>query len=365
MEREAPSREPPSGERAGSATVGPPSPTPGEHPGWRSAVVGFLLAAVVLAVLLAVVGVEQVGRTLAGADPVAVLAVALLAVGWMVAWSHSLRLVLATLDVDTTARRAFQLYAATLLANNVAPFSVFGAEPLAALFVSRGTRSTYERSFAAVVSTDVVNFLPAPAFALCGVLSVGATATLGRTVDVVVGSLFAVLLVLVAGGVLGWRYRDRLARQAVGFTGVVDAWLVRLAPGVRVPDASVLAARVESGLDALERVAADRRALADGLAAATVGWLALSLMCWTALLAVGVRVPVAAPLFVVPLATVTDLVPLPGGVGSVDAALVLLLVATAGVPAAGATAAVIVYRAGSFLLPILVGGLAVAFLDTS
>lgn len=332
---------------------------------WRTIVGGFLVAIGLLAGLVYVVGVSAVLAVLASADRVAVLAVLGMALVWMFAWSVSLYLVLGTLAVPTSIPRSFLLYTNVLFANDVAPFSVVGAEPIAALLVSRATGSTYERSFAAVASVDVLNFLPAPAFAAFGLLYFVVTATLGKAVEVVVGSLLGIFVLLGVGGYLGWRYRYHLADALLAAVVAVERRVARRTSTVRLPDPDLLERRVRTLLDALDRVAADRRTLLLGVGASTVGWTVLASTLWVALWAVGHPVPIEAPLFIVPLTTVTDLVPLPGGVGSVDAALVLLLVATTGVPAATATAAVLLHRAASFLLPVVLGGVAVAVVQTT
>ena len=115
-------------------------------------------------------------------------------------------------------------------------------------------------------------------------------------------------------------------------------------------------------VDALELIAGDRTTLLVGVGTSALGWLLFASMLWLSLYAVGVIVPFSVPLLVVPLATATNFVPVPGGVGSLDAALVLLLVVTSGIPAPAATAAVIVHRSASVLLPVVVGGTSAAVL---
>lgn len=327
-------------------------------------VAGFLLAALILGGLVAVVGVGDVVATLATANRVALVGLLGLSLLWTLAWSVPMHLVLGTLGVQTSLRRSVLVYANLMFANDVAPFSVLGAEPIATVLVSRGTRTTYERSFAAVTSVEVLNFLPAPAFAVFGLLYFVVTTTLGKAVEVVVLSLMGIVVLFLVIGAVSWAYRESLATAVVGHVARLEARLARRLPRVRLPAPDVLRGRIDTVLETLELVASDRRTLVVGGAASTVGWAVYASMLWLALWAVGHPVPVEAPLFVVPLATVTDIVPVPGGVGSVDAVLVVLLVATTGVPAAAATAAVLVYRAASYLFPILVGAVAVAVLQS-
>lgn len=130
-----------------------------------------------------------------------------------------------------------------------------------------------------------------------------------------------------------------------------------------VPSPSSLEARIDAFVGGLERVAADRRVLTLGLTSSALGWLLQAAVLWFSLYSVGVRVPAPVAVFVVTLVTVTDLVPLPGGVGSVDAALVVLLVAVTGASATTATAATLVFRSATLAFPVVLGGATVAALQ--
>ncbi|MFB6073422.1 MAG: YbhN family protein [Haloarculaceae archaeon] len=328
------------------------------RPSWLLIVGSLAVALVLLAVLVSVVGVGDVFATLASANRVALVGLLVLALLWILAWGYSLFLVLRALAVPASIARSFLLYAVMLFVGTIVPFSVIGAEPIAAMIVARRGGTTYERGLAAVASVGVLNYLPAPVLAVVGLAYFVATATLGLRTELSVLSLLAVTLLVLVAGVLAWRYRHRLSVALLAAVTVIERPLARRLPGVRLPDPEHLACRAEAVVESIDRIAADRRLLLVGACTSVAGWLSLAVALWLSLWAVGAGVTLGSTLFVVPLATVTDFVPLPGGVGSVDAALVLLVVAATGVPAATATAAVLVYRAATLLLPLLVGGVA-------
>lgn len=84
---------------------------------------------------------------------------------------------------------------------------------------------------------------------------------------------------------------------------------------------------------------------------------------WLSVYALGHTIPPEVRLFVVPLAAIGNLLPLPGGVGGVEAGIIGLLTITAGIPLAVATGATLVYRGGTFWLPILIGAGALVVLE--
>lgn len=83
---------------------------------------------------------------------------------------------------------------------------------------------------------------------------------------------------------------------------------------------------------------------------------------WTALVGTGSATALLPLVVLVPLPQVASVVPIPGSLGAYDVLLGGAVVLVTGVPAAAATAAVLVVRTVSVPFAVLVGGLAAAFL---
>ncbi|MFC4550320.1 MULTISPECIES: lysylphosphatidylglycerol synthase transmembrane domain-containing protein [Halorussus] len=329
----------------------------------RSVAVGFGAAVVVLLGLYSLVGLDDVAAALTHADLPLVAAVCVVAVGWLLAWSLALRTVLSVIAVTVSVPRAFLLFSGATFANNITPFGQAGGEPFSALLVSRTTGTEYENGLAAVASVDTLNFVPSVSFALVGVGYYTAKFTVGDRVEFAAVSLVALALAVPAAAYLAWRNRDRAADLAVGVVGRVGGTLGRVLPRVDPPEEATIRRRISGFFAALERVAGDRHQLALALAFSAFGWLLLSVSLWLSLLALGHQVPFAAALFVVPLASVAGVTPLPGGLGGVEAALVVLIVPVTGVDAQTAAAAALIHRGATYWLPVLIGGSATAMLE--
>lgn len=329
----------------------------------RSLTVGFGAGVVVLLALYAVVGLDEVVAVLSQADLLVVAAVCVASVGWLFAWGLALRTVLAVIAVEVSVWRSFMLFAGATFANNVTPFGQAGGEPFSALLVSRTTGIEYENGLAAVASVDTLNFVPSISFALVGVSYYATRFTVGDRVELAAMSLGALALGVPLVASLGWRNRDRVASLAVTAALPLGRVLGRVVPGATPPGESQVRSRIEGFFAALERVAGDHHQLALALSFSALGWLLLSLSLWLSLLALGHAVPFAAALFIVPLGSVAGVTPLPGGLGGVEAALVLLIVPITGVDAQTAAAAALIHRGGAYWLPVLLGGSATAMLE--
>ncbi|ESP86963.1 lysylphosphatidylglycerol synthase transmembrane domain-containing protein, partial [Candidatus Halobonum tyrrellensis] len=161
---------------------------------------------------------------------------------------------------------------------------------------------------------------------------------------------------------VGWRARDDAGRAAVRVAVAAVAAANRVTGRVLPVDPSRLAARVASFLGGVERVVGNRRCLATCLGLSAAGWTALVAAFWLSMRAVGHPVSVGLAAFVLPVGLLAVAVPLPGGVGGVEAALVGLLVGAGGLPVGGATAGVVLYRVATYWAPMAVGGVVTAAL---
>jgi len=323
---------------------------------FRKSALGFLGAVLVLGVLVVLVGVGRIAAVLVQADSGVLVGVLLVAVVWLSAWGLSLRTVLGVLDAPLSAPLAVLVFAGATFANNVTPFGQAGGEPVTALLISRVTGREYETSLAAIASVDALNILPSVSLAFVGLGYAATTTVVGRRLRVAavaIGLLAAAIPVVVY---VGWRHRYELEAVVVRVFTPVIRFVGRVIPRRSPPGHHSIEHRIEGFFAAVDRVTGDRYALALALGFSTLGWLALSTSLWLSLLSLGVAVPFAAMLVVIPVGSIAGITPLPGGLGGVAAVLVALLGPATGVDPATAVAAVLVHRTATYWLPTVVGG---------
>ena len=326
--------------------------------------VGFVGALLVLALLVFLVGIEDVTSALALLDAQTAVVLAALGVGWLVAWGLSLRAVLAALEIDVTPTTAVLLYASAAFANNITPFGQAGGEPFSGYIISRATDAEYERGLAAIASVDSINFVPSLAFALLGLAYYALRYTVLDAVRYVAGVVLALAVAIPVVAYLGWRFRERVRASLVSGLAPVFSLVSRIAPQFSVPSRDQIRAQVDGFFRAIGRVASDRERLVTAVALSAAGWLVMCLALWLSLRGLGHTVPVAIAFVVVPVAAIASITPLPGGTGGVEFAIVLLLVPTTGVSAGTAGAAAIVFRAATYWVPTALGGLSVVALES-
>jgi uncharacterized protein (TIRG00374 family) len=322
-------------------------------------VLGFAGALVVLAILVWVVGVDDIVQALTRASLPVIGLVIVVAAVWLTAWGLALQTVLEALGSPVSAKTAILVYAAAVFSNNITPFGQAGGEPVSALLISEAADSEYETGLAAIASVDALHFVPTIGFSLVGfTFVIAGTVRLGRNLLFAAGAVAVLAVALPVGSYLGWRYRYELEAAVVRLLTPVVRAVGRLVPGRSAPTSAAIEERIERFFLAIDRVAGDRSTLLRALGFSALGWLALSTSLWLSLysLAPAVDVPFAAMLLVIPVGSIASVTPLPGGSGAIETVIATLLVSLTPVSPAVATSAVLIHRGATYWLPTLIGG---------
>jgi len=312
---------------------------------------GFVVAAVLIYLLGAVVGWDRTIARLRTADPWWVAVACLSSLLCLVAWAKTWQVVLAAIGVRVSYRQLVVTFYAATFANYVTPLGQAGGEPFIAFILSRDTEADFEQSLASVVVADLLRLLP---FFTVGLVGLAYLAWSRALPDSIEG--FAVLLVLFAAAApvgvgLAWRYRGAVRR------GVLRA-VTPLTSRTGRFDRADVDERIGRLYDSLALVGDSPRAVALALSYAYVGWALFALPLYFSGLALGLQVPLLLVCFLVPVATIAGTTPLPGGLAAIEATLVALLTALLAFSGDEALAVTTVYRLTSYWFVVGVGGLA-------
>lgn len=324
---------------------------------WRSILVGFVGAGLVLTLLLWVVGIDGIVGQLRQAKPHVITALLALIPIWLVAWGLCLHTVLRALGTPTSRVRSVIVFVAATFANQVTPFGQAGGEPISAFLISEAADTEYENGLATIASVDTLHFFPSIGMATVGFgLFVLRGFAFGRNL------LFASLTVaaLVAAFVLvllvSWRFRHRIEATVLSVLVSIVRRTGNAVPRLTPPNREDIEERVDGFFVSIGRIARNRRLLALATTFSLAGWLTLAICLWLSLASIGFTVPFIAMLVVLPVASIAGVFPVPGGLGGVETAFIVMIVSTTSVATTAATAAVVIYRGVTYWLPMLVGG---------
>jgi uncharacterized protein (TIRG00374 family) len=310
--------------------------------------VGFLLA----------VGPRRVLADLAGAEPRWLAAGAGATLLALALWSEAQRALFRAAGAPVPPGRFLVAYLSGNFAKLTLPGGRLGGPAVMAYALGRETDLDYERDLAAATAGKLVGFPAAVVAATAALLTVATPGTAAEARLLLPALTLAVAAVLGVGAVVAVRPHPA-TRLVHGFAGAGRATVGRLSDRVAAVLARERVDRALAGLGgAFREMGRDRPALALAFALTTAGWGAAALALSATLVALGHPAVPALALLAVPLSSLGNAVPLPGGAGGVDLALGTVLVAALGLDVAAAGAVVLAYRLVSDGFVVALGGLA-------
>lgn len=313
--------------------------------------IGFTVALTLVYLLGVAVGWRSINQTLAGADFRWLVAACASTFIGLVAWSRVWHVVLGVVGIDVSGRRLIGTYLAATFANYVTPFGQAGGEPFIAYVIAQDTDASYEDSLAAVVAADLLNLLPFFNFAALGFAVLVLRAQIPEIIRPLAWALAAMAIGIPALAYVGWNYRAGVETAVLRVLEPVARWTNRFSiDGIR--------ARIDRFYASLELIADDRSSLVYALSFSYLGWVLFALPLYFAGFTLELSIDIFLVLFIVPASTIAGLIPTPGGLGGVETALVVLLVALGALSGGEAFAVATVYRVASYWFALGIGGIA-------
>lgn len=323
--------------------------------------VRLLLAAGLLVAVGVVLGPDRLIAALTGVDLLTytgAVAAQLLALSL---WGLSLAAVLRPVDGTPTGRTFAGAYCMGLVLRMLVPWGRSGGAVFTAVALARSSRIGIEALLAAALAADLVRFLVSLAVLAAGVALLTGTAVSAGAAPIAI--LFAVAASMLIVATLVVTAPTAVTRGVVAIASTLGGTVGRVSPTVsRALDPNAIADRTHRFFGTVQTLTGDRIALVTATTYAALGWSVALLPLYFSLQAAGASAPIPVIMVVVPAAGLAGIVPLPGGTGGVEVALVGLLVVMAGLQAPIAGAVAVLYRLATFWIGLVIAGLGAVLL---
>jgi len=262
-----------------------------------------------------------------------------------------------------SAGESILLNATIGLASNLTPFGQASGLPIGGAIISRWTGERFERGRAALSMKEVAGFAPAIlVFIFGGAYIALYDPTVPSQVRSLVGTFSIGVALLVVVAVAIYRNPDTAQRLIQRVVTTLNRGLVYI-PRVSKLDETEVRGRVDSFGASVGEVTSDPLTLVVAGTLTTSRVVIQGLLLWVTLAGVGVSVPLAVTVFVIPVSLLASALPLPGGSGGVEGTQILLLLGMAGGSETAIIAGVAVSRGLVFWTPIVAGSLTLAGLQ--
>lgn len=306
----------------------------------------YIWAALSSAILVALIYIADIGRlidALYTADNYLVSLSLIIGTLPYLVWGFTWYQIINCIGLKISYRDTLPLYLAGDFLNKVTPLGQFGGEPFMAYILSKKSDLSYEESFAAVLSSDIVNIVPMFTFIIIGglffVSEIGASTFLQQfllvTLGVAVLGGSIVYLILFRSGTVE-RTIIQVLKQATGFIGKGELAVQKLEK------------KLESVEESFSVIGGKRKSLLVTVSVVHLAFTLRILCLYTVLLSLGIETNIYTLVFVLPLCSVSSFSPTPGGAGAYEGTMSLVLIFFHAITFTQALAAAILFRVATF-----------------
>lgn len=324
---------------------------------WRRVIFQVGFGILLILSLLWFLGWKEIARVLVSADLSFVFLGFIAAFSVNIVWAFNWRIFLGQAGYRPSTFGLFRLFFAAMFVNKVTPLGELGGEPFIAYVVSEDSDIPYENSFAAVLSAGLINTVPFFTFSITGIAYFLVFNQSGIVVTVLAFVMVMIAILLFSLFLIIW-FRKELATNILAFLVIhINRVLAWIGISRQIP-LEEITERIENFYDMFHSNLASTRSMAAALIIAHCGTFLAMLGLYTFLLAVGWKVQFFYVMFIIPVAGLASYMPLPGGLGGIEATLIGLLILVAGIQPAIASAAVVLHRATVYGFTAIVGAIA-------
>ena len=235
-------------------------------------------------------------------------------------WTHTWYSFLNKMGADVSYLQTFKLFMAGNFMNSVTPLGQFGGEPFMAYVIRKNTNLSYEEGFSAVLSSDIINSVPIFTFIL------GGSAFLllfGSINSVITQAVYIALLVIALGGSLAYTLwfksgtiENAILKAVEKVTGIL---------GFGRSYVGLIDKKLDNVQEAFNRIGEDPWHLIRTATIAHAYFIFQVFTLYLILASMGIQSDFTPLYFILPLASLSNFSPTPGGSGAYEATLATIL----------------------------------------
>ncbi|MFB6159289.1 MAG: YbhN family protein [Candidatus Nanohalobium sp.] len=318
----------------------------------------FGVATLIFAVLIWIADVNKLLTALREAEPIYLILSLAAGLSIIFAWTLNWFNFFKVSSINCSFPRTFQLFASGQFLNSVTSLGQFGGQPFMAYLISKHSDTSYEKSLATVMSADVLAIIPLSTFVILGYSYIAITGTVSGELTKMSLIASSLLLFGIVMSYLGWYRPGSLENTLLKAAEAVTDFIGRGSGFV-----DELEDRLENVEETFRNVGQNPKAVIRSLAITHTAFLLKMTAFYGVLLSLGLEMNVFQVMLLIPLASVANFSPTPGGAGTFEAAMAGLILLFVNVNFATALTAAILYRVSTYWVNIVVGYFAMSSLN--
>lgn len=265
---------------------------------------------------------------------------------WSLNWYNFFR----SLGVNCSYIRTFQLFSAGQFFNCVTPLGRFGGQPVMAYLISKNSESSYEKSLATVMSADLMCVFPLSIFIVAGYLYLVFTGAVAGYIGQMSLMISSLLFIGMFTGYLAWFRSKMMEKYLLGSAAKLTEFI-----GLGGSYIEKLGEKVGNWRNTLDRIGNDPKVLVYSLIISTSAFIFRMAAFYFVLASLGLQMNIIHIMLLIPLISVANISPTPGGVGTYEAAMAGTVILLLDVSFATALTVTFLYRLTTYWQTLIIG----------
>ena len=328
--------------------------------------VSFLVMGLLILVLLKFIGWNSLYSATQSIKPVYLVTAFMLSVLILFVKTGAWQIFLVKLGYPLKFLKTFVLIYATEFLHTFIPLGAIGSKPVTAYLLHKNSEIPTEKGLAAITAADIVRLGTLYFLAWIGLIFFMIYHEISYISWVLVG-------IGLAGGVL-WALVFLILWEKENWLDIIGLFFGRVVGKVRSffkgksktwqkHFQKEIEMEIHIFENTLHNVMTNIGNLGKTFILASVEWFLTIILLYVLLYSLGISVSWFILVLIIPLSSLSAFLPLPGGFGGVEITMGGLLILLAGVSAAQAAVATLLFRAFYSWIPVFFGGWAVSFLS--
>ena len=318
----------------------------------------FVLAVLILGGLILLFGPRATAQTLQAFQPMEAAMVLVLTTSWLVLRAEAMYQTIRVSLPAVTRRDTLTAFLTGVFVASIFPVGNVGGIVSSAYVIRDKTGVPGSTTVGILSAWEVLNMIASMSVAVVGIVVVLVP---GGRVDPAVLSMVGIVVTIVLITLALWRFRrEWLVILSWYAANLLHAVVSRIAPSTADRFApTILAARGRRFASGFSTLTSRPSVLGRTVLVLVLAWTALGVALLVSFRALSTDLSFGVALLVPQLAGLAGLIPLPGGLGSIDATLVALLVSLTTEQLETIGAAVLVFRMATYWWGLLLSTVAV------
>lgn len=310
----------------------------------------FAISTFIIALMLYLSDITKFIEHLQQADKAVLASAIFVGLGVIPVLANSWHHLINRVGAEISFYRALKLFTAGNFLNAVTPLGQFGGEPFMAYVIKDNTDVKYEDALSAVISADIINAVPILTFVIGGSFFLLFSGSMN---GVVLEAIYISAVITVLGGAIAYllwfksgfieKRLVAILRKLTGFVGRGDEYVDRLEE------------RMDGLQNAFKRVGEEPLDLIKISIVAHLFFVFQVISLYLVMASVGVETDLAPLYIILPMASLANFSPTPGGSGTHEAAMAGILSAFLGLSGSIAVTIAILYRFTTFWPGLFIG----------